>query len=248
MQTSTIKAMSSLKRILVATDLSVQSAAAFQTALDVCLELGASLSILHVLDQSHANPQAADQRTQQKSRADGALRCLDELQERATNVGVTSTTLLEKGVVPLRILDTIASKHIDLAILGTKAIHGIKRLASGSTAEEVLRNAPCPVLVVGPRVPDVAVKMEGPVVFATDFGATTIDAILLAALFSRSTGSSLRCLRVLPRTAEGTERSRIIPQTMNETLQRIAAETGRNIVPPICATSYGDDIPAAIAD
>ena len=47
---------------------------------------------------------------------------------------------------------SFAEKEIDLAVLGTNALHGFERLVFGSTAEAVLRKSPCPVLTVGPRV------------------------------------------------------------------------------------------------
>lgn len=37
---------------------------------------------------------------------------------------------------------------VDLIVMGTRGLHGMHRALSGSTAEKVLRHAPCPVLVV----------------------------------------------------------------------------------------------------
>lgn len=155
---------------------------------------------------------------------------------------------MERGPASLKILETIASKDMDLVILGTSALHGLKHFLLGSTAEEVLRKAPCPVLTVGPRVPDVALTMEGPVLFATDFSLKTMNAILFAASFSQATGSSLHCLHVLPRTSESMERSHIVPQVLSEALHHVATETGITLVQPICATVYGSEIQNAIAD
>ena len=61
-------------------------------------------------------------------------------------------TILETGIASSIILEMIEAKKIDLAVLGTNALHGFERLVFGSTAEAVLRKAPCPVLTVGPRV------------------------------------------------------------------------------------------------
>ena len=163
-------------------------------------------------------------------------------------MGVTCETLTENGIVPLAILDTIASKGINLAILGTNALHGIERFVSGSTAESVLRKAPCPVMIVGPRVGDAAAKIEGPIVFATDFNPTTIDAIRHASSLSQLTESSLHCLHVLPRTTEGVERSHVIPQIMTEALQQVVTGAGTKIKPPICVTTYGNEISDSIVD
>ena len=83
------------------------------------------------------------------------------------------------GIPSERILKTITSKKIDLAILGTNALHGFERLVFGSTAEAVLRKALCRVLTVRPQASDAAKagQFNGPVVFATDFHPKTIYAI-----------------------------------------------------------------------
>lgn len=99
----------------------------------------------------------------QKGVRERARHCLDELRERAREVGVPCETFVGSGVASQTILDTIASKQIDLAVLGTNGLHGFERFISRSTAEEVLRKSPCPVMTVGPRILDAAVTIVGPV-------------------------------------------------------------------------------------
>jgi nucleotide-binding universal stress UspA family protein len=41
--------------------------------------------------------------------------------------------------------------HADIVVVGTHGRGGVSRLLMGSVAEHVVRNAPCPVLVVRPR-------------------------------------------------------------------------------------------------
>lgn len=43
---------------------------------------------------------------------------------------------------------TAGAYEADLIVMGTRGLHGMRRLLIGSTAEEVLRTADCPVLVV----------------------------------------------------------------------------------------------------
>jgi nucleotide-binding universal stress UspA family protein len=41
-----------------------------------------------------------------------------------------------------------ARKKIDLIVIGTQGKRGLERLLLGSVAEEIIRSAPCKVLVV----------------------------------------------------------------------------------------------------
>ena len=49
-----------------------------------------------------------------------------------------------------QIVHTLRSEHADLAVLGVQGANAIERLVFGSTANEVVRHAPCPVLTVRP--------------------------------------------------------------------------------------------------
>lgn len=60
----------------------------------------------------------------------------------------TMQALLGKPVPTL--LDTCMRLDADLLIVGTRARRGLDRLVLGSVAEALVRQAPCPVLVVRP--------------------------------------------------------------------------------------------------
>ena len=175
---------------------------------------------------------------------------LEELCRQAASAGVRCETLLVNGVASSSIIETIETRQIDLAVLGTNALHGFERLVFGSTAETVLRKAPCPVLTVGPRVGNCAEtrKSDGPIIFATDFDFTTMHALRYAACFSNLTAAPLHCLHVLPRTLEAGSQSEIVPAIMYEALQQLACESGVVIAPPTCATTFGSEISNAVVD
>ena len=241
--------MPTFNKVLVATNLTTTSNAAFQAALSICSELKAKLIILYVFEDGYAVSPAVGGRLVEPINAHAeAGQLLDDLVERGRQLGVTCEISTELGIPSLAILNAIASKEIDLAILGTNALHGFERFVSGSTAETVLRKAICPVITVGPRVVDVASRIEGPIVFATDLNLTTVQAIRYASSFSQSTGSSLHCLHVLPRTAEGVERSQVVPQIMTEAFQQVLTQSITEINPPICVTAYGNEISSSIVD
>ena len=57
------------------------------------------------------------------------------------------------------LLSTVKEYKVDLIVLGTHGRRGVDRLLVGSDAEAVLRRTHCPVLCVGPAVPDLQDKV-----------------------------------------------------------------------------------------
>jgi nucleotide-binding universal stress UspA family protein len=251
MQTSTVDSVPSFNKVLLATDFSAASQAAFQTALDVCTAFQASLSILHVFEYANAvPPETGGQLLGFDSFYESARGSLDCLVREARRSGVVCEATMGSGIPSVTIRKTITSNAIDLAILGTNALHGFERLVFGSTAEVVLRKASCPVLTVGPQAANAprADQIKSPVVFATDFHLITTHAICYAAAICKVTRSPLHCLHVLPRTLEGGSRRHITLQIMTEALKQMANESGTAIDPPVCAITYGSEISNAVVD
>jgi nucleotide-binding universal stress UspA family protein len=92
-------------------------------------------------------------------------------------------------------LDTIKRKKIDLLVLGTHGRTGLKKLVIGSTAEELFRCAPCPVLTVGPSAARIGPVRR--VLFATDFGPSSLQALPYAIDLANSTGGELTLLHLV---------------------------------------------------
>ncbi len=250
MQTSRYP-VSCFNRILLATDFSDASHAAFQTALDMCIAFQARLSILHVFEYANAvPPEAGGQLLELDSFYKSAQSSLDNLVEEARRSGVACEATMGSGIPSVTILETMTANAIDLAVLGTNALHGFERLVFGSTAEVVLRKASCPVLTVGPQALNAprAVQLKSPVIFATDFHHTTTHAICYAAAICKVTRSPLHCLHVLPRTLQGGSRRHVTLQIMTEALKHVAHESGTTIDPPVCAITYGSEISNAVVD
>lgn len=82
---------------------------------------------------------------------------------RVEAAGVDADTLLiEPGAVPLAALVALQARAwgADLIVIGTHGRRGIGRAMLGSDAEEILRSAPVPVLLV--RAPDVSPAAPAP--------------------------------------------------------------------------------------
>jgi nucleotide-binding universal stress UspA family protein len=234
--------------ILLATDFSHASKAAFETALDLCRTLSASLFILHIFEYAS---EVSTQKPEVPADVAGLYRdtkqSLDCLLQSARDRAVICDGSIVGGLAPQSILDTIDALEIKLVVLGTSANRGLERLLFGSTAEVVLRKAPCPVVVVGPGVRRDKVAPGGPVVFATDFDASTVHAVRYAASVSLAIGAPLHCLTVLPTTVNGSSRSKLIPEIMNQALHHVALESGTRIE-PTCTTVFGPDVPDSVTN
>jgi len=238
------------RKILVTTDFSAASRAAFQTALDLSAIFGAKLVILHVFQYAAVAPQPdGGQLVELQDILQDTRNGLDALKRDATRAGVQCEVAIRGGIAPPAIEEFITREHIDLTIMGTSALHGFERLIFGSTAEAVLRRSSAPVLTVGPRADAAGVPhSERPVIFATDFHGTTMHAIQLAATIAQETNSPLHCLHVLPRAVEGGSYAAVIPAILNEALHHVATTSGIVVTQPVCATTYGSEVSNAVVD
>jgi nucleotide-binding universal stress UspA family protein len=247
MQTPTNFPTPSFKTVLLATDFSEASETAFETAIDLCKTLPASLSILHVFEYNETvPPPQTGQPVGFEALYQEAERSLNHLLQTARHSGVPSNAEIAGGLAVATILETAAKQKTDLLILGTNAARGLERLVFGSTAEAVLRKASCPVITVGPRVRKSGNDASRPVIFATDFHPTTIHAVRYAASVCSATQSPLHCLTVLPMTTDAGAQSQIVPQVMTEALRHVAVSSGAVISPPVCRTICGADFPDTV--
>jgi nucleotide-binding universal stress UspA family protein len=124
---------------------------------------------------------------------------MNETRKVLADIGVeTEGRLIEDGFPAREILNVLQTCKSPLLVMGTHAIGGMDRFVLGSTAEEVLRQASCPVITVGPHV--TSEEGIGPnfhkVLYATDFSEASLAAVPFAAMLRKSSSASLRVLHV----------------------------------------------------
>jgi len=93
-----------------------------------------------------------------------------------------------------------ACAGVDLLVMGSHGRSGFTRVLLGSVAERVIRQAPCPTMIVPARVPDVVA--DGPVRFRTilcpvDFSDNSLLAAEYAMNLAEETDAQLRLLHVI---------------------------------------------------
>ena len=143
-----------LKKILVPTDFSPASQNAFRYALRYAEEFGAELTLLHVLTPTPsarfaAVPGFPDAPFFFEINFSGAEKKLRVLITSTRNGNVESPRWkVRTGVPSHEIVEAAKEMDTDLIIIATHGYTGWKHFCIGSTAERVVRAAPCPVLVV----------------------------------------------------------------------------------------------------
>lgn len=116
------------------------------------------------------------------------------LKERGTEVGVEQP----EGAPAEELLRYVGTSGADLIAMTTHGRGGLGRLVFGSVADEVLRQAPCPVLVVPSAAQPVAESARSARVLVTLDGSEEAAAVLEQAVpFARLLDGELLLLRVV---------------------------------------------------
>jgi nucleotide-binding universal stress UspA family protein len=124
----------SFERLLIASDGSPYSEAAWNEALTLARTMGSALIGVAVATSDWDIPAVT-----------GVVR---ELEVAAAAQGVTLETMIPMGRPEEGIVKAAEFKQVSLIIVGSHGRTGLKRLLMGSVAERVIGHAACPVLVV----------------------------------------------------------------------------------------------------
>jgi len=73
---------------------------------------------------------------------------INAVQKRAKKSGIKFTGSVQEGNPAMEIVKYARENKVDIIVVGTLGRGGLSRFLLGSTAEKVIRTAPCPVLVV----------------------------------------------------------------------------------------------------
>jgi nucleotide-binding universal stress UspA family protein len=112
--------------------------------------------------------------------------------------GLRHEELIEEGEVREVLSKLVRDYDIDLIVIGTGGRKGLQKLLLGSVAEEVFRNAECPVLTVGPHVTPWETGKLRYILFATDFGPESVHGLPYAISLAEENRARLTLLHVAP--------------------------------------------------
>ncbi len=193
------------KRILLATDFSKPAQGAYAYAVKLATAFAERMVILNVLE----GPPGLDREfpvnaLYLKQLQEEADRELTKLVRLAKKDGVSVEPWLEYGIPAQCIVQAADKTAATLIVLGTHGRTGWNRALLGSTAEAVVREAPCPVLTV--RVTEEAAGLPGPanierLLVPIDFSEFAQEALEYATLLAKQVNARVRLVHAMTAAA-----------------------------------------------
>lgn len=142
---------SHFKRILIATDGSEYAEKAASYGMKLAKTACAEVHALYVISTQHAvitrtvkgwSEGLEESLTEKGSAAIGYVEKMGE------EIGVKVTPVFLKGIPADKILEYAQENNIDLIVMGTHGLTGIKKFLIGGVAEKVVRHSRVPVMII----------------------------------------------------------------------------------------------------
>jgi nucleotide-binding universal stress UspA family protein len=241
MRITGIGIQASLKDILFATDFSPEAEKAGRFVTGIAKHSSARVLVLHVRDPSGVlhMPDGGIAVEMTLREAEQRL-ALTVAQLRAESIEAEASLSEAKHTAKV-IFDLAGERASDLIVIGTRGLGALGRLALGSVAQQLIHEAECPVLSVGPHVkgPQPEQKFQR-IVCATDFSEDAAAAVEFALSFTQSYGAHMFLCHVLPKPDGGRP---VDVQELNEKfkaeLQRLIPGMAREWCDPECVVDHG---------
>jgi len=136
------------KLILVPIDFSESAEQALDYACELASNLGATVRLVHAISQLPSALQVALTEDIVENLVKEHRESLDRLAGARLGRASFGEATVEVGDPRDTIVTAAKAMSVDLIVMGTHGRRGLSRLVLGSVAEDVIRYAPCPVLVV----------------------------------------------------------------------------------------------------
>lgn len=141
-----------IKKILVPIDFSDYSKSALKYAVNFAKVFNAEMYLIYVVEPVIYPPDFSmgqiaipsvtfemDERAKEE---------LSKLAQQEIPAEIKQQVIIKTGKPFVEIIETAAEEDIDLIIIATHGHSGVEHILFGSTAEKVVRKAPCPVLTL----------------------------------------------------------------------------------------------------
>jgi len=144
-----------VKNILCPTDFSDPSYEALKAADELAVHFGATLHIINVVPlvpivEAPIGVESAsfNVASYQQELEGQAQKSLKNLAEQKITRGVSAVTEVLIGNAAGEVIRYAGEKGIDMIVIATHGLSGWRRFISGSTTEQIVRQAACPVLTI----------------------------------------------------------------------------------------------------
>lgn len=136
------------KLIAVGLDGSESSWKAFREALAQAQSSGAALHVVSIQEPVQPSHSALEVIAAEKTARENLERLQAEAKALADRAGLTISTVISEGDSVRAMVDYAKKTRADLLVIGDKGHSSIWGALLGSTAEKIVRDAPCSVLIV----------------------------------------------------------------------------------------------------
>lgn len=237
-----------LEQILFATDFCGSAATAGVYVLGLAERYRSETRVMHVIDLSSAfkSPDAGiSLEAFRRIGSDSLSAVRDELAAH----GIKTEALLGEAMSPVGSILEAAGKGTSLLVIGTRGKQGLAKLVLGSTAEQLIHRAECPILTVGPKVPRPQLPLNFQrIVYATDFSPEAAKACVFALSFAQDFGAHLYLFHVLP---EDKSMLRVDGDELNArftgVLRDLIPDVAREFCQPECVVEHGFAVEGILA-
>jgi universal stress protein A len=144
--------MEVIQKILTAVDFSDLTDKVLDAAINMAQKFDAELRILYVVEDMTpyawvSVPHISFDVLELEMNRSAEVK-LEKLRLEKLPAGLVCRTEVRKGSPAKEIVDCASSESCSLIVMGTHGYGGMEKMLLGSVADQVLKSAPCPVLVV----------------------------------------------------------------------------------------------------
>ena len=196
-----------IKRLLLATDFSECARRAEHYASALAASWRAQLTVMTVVEfQPGLDREYAVNQVYLSDRMYHATAELSAFKDKLHRRGIETITRVGTGLPSEEVIAAAQAVNADLILLGTRGKSGLAHVLLGSTAERVLRMAPCPVLAVPmPKAEDIVGQNLAldRILVPTDLSDCSLEAVQYARVVAGQAKASIELLHIMEPASYG---------------------------------------------
>jgi nucleotide-binding universal stress UspA family protein len=235
------------QNILLATDFSPSSETALIYSLAIAKRNNARLFLAHVVNPGLKGNEAL-QRAIQDAWREAHTAMTDQLIAGRLE-DIENHVIISQGDTWEELSKIIDKFKIDLIVVGTRGRTGVMKMILGSTAESIFRQAPCPVLTVGPKIGRIPLE-KGPkrILYSTGFLPQSLAAGDVALSMAQEQNGSLAMLHVIREVPNDSRQKRAeMEKEAKEKLRSLIPADAKLEAPPDLSVAFGSPADAILA-